>query len=342
MRSAKDRGEIMRITDKALICLSACACLFTAVATSIAQTPSPAPAQAPQPKRINRAIELLEEGQPIYYTGSHSGTAGTFDQGKQDAQTWADYISYDMEAAPYDIEGLKVYMEGLVAGGPTRTGHRTPAVIVNLPVRGTDEATMRANAWMVEQVLATGVHGILLCHATTAGAVRALVEAVRYPNRMQGVGQQGLQEGHRGAHGAVTAAKIWGVSPTEYEQKADTWPLNPEGEIILGVKIEDKYGYANREEILKVPGIAFGEGGPGDMSLSFGFKHGDNSLNEVENTIFAAAKIQHLYWLGIGESWNGGRTEAGIETGIKSGLMIGYDERTAAIGRKITQRPLPY
>ena len=44
-------------------------------------------AQAPKPKRINRAIELLEQGQPIYYTGSHSGTAGTFEQGVKDAQT---------------------------------------------------------------------------------------------------------------------------------------------------------------------------------------------------------------------------------------------------------------
>jgi 4-hydroxy-2-oxoheptanedioate aldolase len=316
----------------------ACTCLLVSAGASVAQNAAP----APKPKRINRAIELLAEGQPIYYTGSHSGTVGTFEQGKQDAQTWADYISYDMEAAPYDIAGLKAYMQGLAAGGPTRTGHRTPAVIVNLPVRGTDEATMRANAWMVEQVLATGVHGILLCHATTAGAVRALVEAVRYPNRMQGVGQNGLQEGRRGAHGGSEAAKIWGISTKEYMEKADVWPLNPDGEILLGVKIEDKYGYANREEILKVPGIGFGEGGPGDMSLSYGFKYGDESLKEVENTIFAFAKTQHLYWLGIGENWNSGRTEEGIAAGIKSGLMIGYDEKTAAIGRKVTNRPLPY
>ena len=329
--------KIVKNTHKARMSVSACMFFFLAAA-SFAQTSPP----APKPKRINRAIELLEAGQPIYYTGSHSGTAGTFDQGKQDAQTWADYISYDMEAAPYDIAGLKAYMEGLVAGGPTRTGHRTPAVIVNLPVRGTDEATVRANAWMVEQVLATGVHGIFLCHASTAGAVRALVEAVRYPNRMQGVGQQGLQEGRRGAHGAVTASKIWGVTPDEYVQKADPWPLNPDGEILLGVKIEDKYGLANTDEIVKVPGIGIGEGGPGDMTLSFGFSRGDEKLNPVENKIYAAAKTQHLYWLGIGEGWSGGRTEAGIETSIKNGLMIGYDERTAAIGRKVTNRPLPH
>ena len=47
--------------------------------------------------------------------------------------------------------------------------------IVNVPVNGTDEATVRANAWMFQQVLATGVHGVLLCHADTPGAVPALI-----------------------------------------------------------------------------------------------------------------------------------------------------------------------
>src|SRR6202158_6424992 len=91
---------------------SACALLVLGVATTVGQTP--------KPKRINRAIELLQQGQPIYYSGSHSGTAGTFEQGKLDAQTFADYISYDMEAAPYDIAGLAASMHRLVAGGPTR------------------------------------------------------------------------------------------------------------------------------------------------------------------------------------------------------------------------------
>src|SRR5712691_8986786 len=115
----------MKNINRTLVCVS-CAGLFVWAATIAAQ--------APKPKRINRAIELLEQGQPIYYTGSHSGTLGTFEQGKKDAQTWADYISYDMEAAPYDVAGLSAYMQGLAAGGPTKTGHKTPAVIVNVPV----------------------------------------------------------------------------------------------------------------------------------------------------------------------------------------------------------------
>src|ERR1700684_2969157 len=104
-------------------CLAAFFCLVLASASLFIQSNG---AQTPKPKRVNRAIELLEQGHPIYYTGSHSGTTGTFEQGKKDAQTYADYISYDMEHAPFDVAGLAEYMKGLVAGGPTKSGHRTP------------------------------------------------------------------------------------------------------------------------------------------------------------------------------------------------------------------------
>src|SRR5713101_1589843 len=182
----------MNSLRKKLACFCACLGLVATVA-----------AQSPKTKRINRAIELLEQGQPIYYTGSHEGTDGSFAQGVKDAQTYADYISYDMEHAPFDVKGLSEYMQGLAKGGPTKSGHRTPAVIVNVPVNGTDESTVRANAWMFQQVLAAGVHGVLLCHADAPGAVRAFVEAVRLPTHHEAVGK-GISEGRRGVHGAPT------------------------------------------------------------------------------------------------------------------------------------------
>src|SRR6202140_5998204 len=99
-----------------------------------------------------------------------------------------------MEHAPFDVKGLADYMRGLVAGGPTKSGHRTPPVIVNVPVSGIDEAAVRANAWMFQQVLATGVHGIMLTHADSPGAVRALVSSERLPIDKQAVGA-GINEG---------------------------------------------------------------------------------------------------------------------------------------------------
>ena len=40
------------------------------------------------PNRVNRAIELLAEGQPVYYTGPHAGHVLTYAQGTEDATTW--------------------------------------------------------------------------------------------------------------------------------------------------------------------------------------------------------------------------------------------------------------
>lgn len=296
-------------------------------------------AQAPKPKRINRAIELLEQGQPIYYTGSHSGTEGTFEQGKKDAQTYADYLSYDMEAAPYDIKGLAEYMQGLVAGGLTKSGHRTPPVIVNVPVNGTDEATVRANAWQFAQVLATGVHGVMLTHADTPGAVRAFVEAVRLPIHKQGVGQ-GISEGRRGVHGADTASRIWGISQQEYLQKADVWPLNPNGELLLGLKLEDKYALENAESNLKISGIGFAEWGPGDMGLSLGIlgpgAERNPAMQAARTRVFAATKANKVFFLNSMNPNN-------VIDMIKEGVMVGpASQQAAEIGRKFTNRQMPW
>jgi 4-hydroxy-2-oxoheptanedioate aldolase len=287
-------------------------------------------AQAPAPKRINRAIELLDQGQPIYYTGSHDGTDGGFEQGVKDAQTWADYISYDMEHAPFDVKGLADYMRGLAKGGPTRSGHRTPAVIVNLPVNGTDEATVRANAWMFQQVLATGVHGILLCHADTPGAVRAFVEAVRFP----------ANGGRRGVHGNPTAARIWGMTADEYAEKADAWPLNPKGELLLGLKLEDKYALENAEANSKIPGIAFAEWGPGDMAFSLGVKNGPGQMPALMQAarakVLAATKASKIFFLNT-------VTPDNVVDMIKEGVMIGAGNQQAAeIGRKSSKREMPW
>jgi 4-hydroxy-2-oxoheptanedioate aldolase len=288
-------------------------------------------ADMPKANRINRAVDLLEHGQPIYYTGSHEGTEGSFEQGVKDAQTWADYISYDMEHAPFDVKGLAEYMRGLAKGGPTRSGHRTPAVIVNVPVNGTDETTVRANAWMFQQVLATGVHGILLCHADTPGAVRAFVEAVRFP----------ANGGRRGVHGNTSAARIWGISADEYAERADVWPLNPKGELLLGLKLEDRYALQDADASTKVPGIAFAEWGPGDMAFSLGVRDSGSGpmppvLQAARAKVFAAAKANKIFFLN-------GVTPDNVIDMIKEGVMIGSaDQRAAEIGRQYTRREMPW
>ena len=70
-------------------------------------------------KRINKAIELLEQGQPLYPTGAGELS---YQAGKGMAGTWADYINLEMEHEPFDMKGLEAFMQGLVDGGPTASG----------------------------------------------------------------------------------------------------------------------------------------------------------------------------------------------------------------------------
>ncbi len=301
-------------------------------------------ASAQTAKRINKAIDLLSQGQPIYYTGSHEGMGANFQAGVKMANTWADYINFDMEHAPFDVAALGEFMRGLASVGPIKSGHRTPAVIVTLPTDGTDEITMRMNSWMVKQVLATGIHGILLCHAQSPDAVRAFVEAVRFPTSKLGVGA-GLGEGRRGVHGIASAAKIWGISDQEYLRKADVWPLNPDGEIILGLKIEDKHALSNVEQSLSVPGIAFAEWGPSDMALSLGFpfETGEGSmpapLRAARARVLAATKAHKIFFL---NSVNPKNITQMIDEGVMIGASGASGAETSEIGRKYSKRSQPW
>lgn len=291
-------------------------------------------------QRINRAIELLESGQPIYYVGGHTGHILTYEQGQRDALTWADYINVGMEHGAFDMAGLDAYMRGLVAGGPTRSGHRTPTVIVEAPVDGSHEAVIRNNAWQFRQILARGAHGILLCQAESADAVRAFVESCRYPIHTIGVGR-GVGVGTRGRGSEPSAASVWGLSPDAYMECADPWPLNPNGELLLGVKIESPEGVSRVEQILSVPGIGFAEMGPGDLGLALGYKQVPRDpypadMQEARQRVFRACQARGIAFL---ETCTPENVTRKIDEGVR--VVAGHREDTATVGRAHTKRTMP-
>ena len=315
--------------------------------------------------RINRAIDLLEQDQAIYYAGEHTGHVLTREQGRADARIWADYINVGMEHGAFDMTGLATYLAGLVEGGPTNSGHRTPSVIVEAPVNGTDAANVRHNAWQFRQILGRGVHGILLCQAESADAVRAFVEACRYPHNLQGVdpalptpiarmsGTPGTRGG-RGSGGTLllgiglrgrgsegTAAPVWGVPGAHYMNLCDPWPLNPDGELMLGVKLESPEGIAHADEICAVPGLAFAELGPGDLSLSLGYTTMPRDpyppeMQEAREKVFAACRRNGIAFL---EGCNPGNIAARLDEGVR--VIAGGSEETASIGRRHSHRTMP-
>jgi 4-hydroxy-2-oxoheptanedioate aldolase len=219
-----------------------------------------------KPRRINKAIELWEDGQPIYYNGSGLGPGvDPYAQGVKMARTWYDAINVEMEHGAVDFAGLREFMRGLVDGGPTRSGHRTPAVFVETGIIGLDEPYARANTWVLSQLLDCGIHGIHQCHARDTKAVQTTMQmGCRYPFKRPGIKDLPMR-GLRGSS-AGFAAQVWGVDTFKYNHVADLWPLNPKGELIYGVKIEDTYADQQVEGTLSLPGLAMAEWGPGDHS----------------------------------------------------------------------------
>lgn len=61
--------------------------------------------------------------------------------------------------------------------------------------------------------------------------------------------------GTRPETGLENAAAYWGLSVDEYKKKADVWPLNRNGELIISVIIESREGLARVREIAAEPGV---------------------------------------------------------------------------------------
>ncbi len=289
-------------------------------------------------RHVNRVIDLWLQGQPVYYAQI---SGGGYAQGRELAATKADYITYEMEHGPLDFKELREFMRGLAESGPTRTGHRTPPVVVTLPIAGTPDA-LRANGWMIQQALAAGVHGILLCNAESPEAARLMIEAARYPFAPR---VDGLAQGTRGNGSQGYAAGIWGVTAQEYMRLADPWPMNPDGELLFGLKIENPRADANVEASVRVPGIAFAEWGPGDHGFYLLGRPGTYQVGGEAHPAMAAVRRRVLdATKAAGIRFLNSCNEANVIDQIKDGTMIctGGDTPAADKGRAFTKRAGPW
>ena len=331
---------------KPIVLASLAAAMLTAMSVK-AQTPVP-PTNAAIPemptkttrtgKHVNRVIDMWLKNQPVYYAQL---SGGGYEEGKKMAATKADYITYEMEHGPLDFKELRDFMRGLVDGGPTRTGHKTPAVVVTLPISGTPDA-VRANAWMIQQTLATGVHGILLCNAESPEAARLMIEAARYPFAPR---VDGLAQGTRGNGSQGFASTIWGVTAQEYMRIAEPWPMNPDGEFIFGLKIENPRADANVETSVRVPGIAFAEWGPGDHGFFIMGRPGtyQGGGEQAENMAAVRRRVLNAT-KAAGVKFLNACNEKTVIDQLKEGVMIctGGDSPAADIGRKFSNRTDPF
>jgi 4-hydroxy-2-oxoheptanedioate aldolase len=212
--------------------------------------------------RLNSVIRALEQGQ-------HALTAfspAEIDAAVASATSKFDGVVYEMEHNPWDGLRLRDCLQYMLNRAQiVKAGSVVPAVtpMVRIPVNGVEMAQ-----WHAKQALDMGCYGVVFPHISTAAEAANAVGACRYP-RMKNAP---LYEpsGIRG-DGPTTAARYWGISQQEYYQKADVWPLNPKGEILCILQIEDTAGVKNLDDMLKnVPGIGCILIGEGDLSQELG------------------------------------------------------------------------
>jgi 4-hydroxy-2-oxoheptanedioate aldolase len=214
--------------------------------------------------RLNGVIGALEAGQPTFtaFATPDVPTAIAYS-----TSTGYDGIVFEMEHNPWDSLSLRDCLQYMLNRGQiAKAGSLAPAVtpMVRVPPNGNEQAQ-----WQAKQALDLGVYGVVWPHISSVEEAYNAVAACRYPR----MSDAPLYEpaGIRG-DGPTGATRYWGLSQQEYYQKADVWPLAPEGEILVILMIEDTKGIASLSDILKnVPGIGAVLIGEGDLSQELGY-----------------------------------------------------------------------
>ncbi|MBI2964691.1 MAG: hypothetical protein HYY34_00645, partial [Chloroflexi bacterium] len=160
---------------------------------------------------------------------------------------------------------------------------------------------------------------------------------------------KGTGVGQRGAGGQGRAAAVWGVDAGQYVRIADPWPLNPNGELLLGLKFEDHRSLDRVEAMAATPGIGFAEWAPGDMGMSFGEPDAHDPPYSPEMARALDVVRAACQKAGIGfypGSWNdpsmsdADRVRYLIRE-VGATIMRARNREFADAGRKLTGRTLP-
>jgi 4-hydroxy-2-oxoheptanedioate aldolase len=212
--------------------------------------------------RLNGVIRALEQGKPAFTTfaAAEISVAQAINTASYDG------VVFEMEHRAYDIRALRDCLQYMLDRQQIlRSGSLAPAVtpFVRIPPNGGE-----TSQWVAKQVLDHGVYGIVWPHVSTVEEARNAVVSCRYPRPRSAAYYE--PAGQRGDAPAA-AARYWGLSQQEYYARADVWPLNPQGEILVAIMCEEVRAIRNLPKMLQeVPGIGVVIIGEGDLSQDLG------------------------------------------------------------------------
>lgn len=272
---------------------------------------------------LNPVIARLAAGKTVY------GLINTGDLSLANARDTArapvDFVYADMEHSPLDFPGLAIFLAGLTDKAAVLT-KKSVQPNVAFFARFPPEADQ--SNWVVKQALDIGLMGVIFNGVDNKEQAVTAVRTMRYPP-MRGA-QRREPVGIRG-YSTAAASYAWGISPAEYERRADVWPLNPDGDLLAVIMIESVEGLENLDQIASVPGVgALFLGAGSDLSRSMGVPANSPEVEAAFQQILKACK-SHKVACGI----TAGNT-ADIVRRVKEGWNM-IRSTVPAIGEARTQ-----
>ena len=227
------------------------------------------------PKRLNPMIDLLSQKKPVFglYAPANrrvggGGPGGGMPAGATRPATPPADAPPPRTAAQLAADALAnkttdFIFDGTMEGGMARALPAFTEFVKGMSARGTFAKSPmkqlthplvvkmheiapdpKAAAVSIGQQLNLGVSGIMFVSVESAAEAKAGIDAMRFTSkggtRSDDVGQ---------------APALWGMSEKEYKEKADLWPLNPNGELVNWTIIESQEGLNQVREIAAVKGI---------------------------------------------------------------------------------------
>lgn len=281
--------------------------------------------------RLNKVIGLLEQGKVAF---GPFAQAGSIPDAYWFAESPYDCVVFEMEHSPFNLSDLRLSLQFMLNRRQVAmSGSLAPAVVpmVRIPVNGRENSQ-----WVVKQVLDIGVYGIIFPMINTVEDAWNALKAARY---IQEKGALDAEPVGRRGHAPGNAIRYWGLTQEEYYEKADVWPMDPNGEILPLLQCETQEGVSNLRQILrevKKPGLILIS--ESDLSVSLGYK--GKYTPEVAAAVQEAGNICKEFDVPFGSPQaNRGNVEQRIKDGFQF-LMVRPERDNSALemGLKLSGR----
>jgi 4-hydroxy-2-oxoheptanedioate aldolase len=206
-----------------------------------------------QARRLNPMIDLLATKRPVFGLYAPRNARNAESQ-KTPVQLAEEALAYKQSDFVFDgtMEGdfdrgypaFADFVKGMAASGllqKTPSPRLQQPLVVKMHEIAPDPAKATAN---IARQLNLGVSAVVFVGVESADEVRTGLAAMRFK-----------ANGGTRPDDVGSAPALWGLSDADYRNKADLWPLNPNGELVNWTIVESKEGLARVREIAAVKGI---------------------------------------------------------------------------------------